>query len=239
MFKQLWKKKEESSSIPENMTLEQVRDALLLLLDEESNNHYRMGQLFNHVVDHNLAEAEGYKNAQDYFTQNIRQVSPAALYMYGRVAREFSADTCRQFGTTRLCLLLTYEEAADLKVNHEEPGGTFIEVPKEKGEVKPTLFSECSVDELRKAIQRKRKPSSSKPLPSEDVALADKYMQAVTARFKKGDPIRMQVRNHKGTPVLDFRGIPLAQVGKLAEALLAQPLPVREVRQEEKAPRVN
>jgi hypothetical protein len=238
MFKQFWKKKEEEKSIPEDMTLDQVREAMLQLLAEETTNHYRMGQLYNHVEDRGLATAEGYTNTVDYFRQNVREVSSSALFMYGSVAREFSADSCHQFGITRLSLLLTYKKAAGIEVNHEEPGGTFIEVPEKKGEVKPRLFSECSVEELRKAIQRKRKPSSSKPLPPADVALADKYMDAVMARFKKGDPIRVQVRNHEGTPVLDFRGVPLAQVSKLAEALLAQPLPVREVRKEEKASQV-
>jgi hypothetical protein len=95
-------------------------------------------------------------------------------------------------------------------------------VPGKKGEVTPKLFSECSVAELRKAIQRKRDlTSTTKPLPPAEVALGDKYVGAVTARFKKGDPIRVQVRNHEGTAVLDIRGIPLAQVRKVAEALMA------------------
>ncbi len=228
MLKLPWTKKEVPHSIPKDMTLEQAYEALLKLIEEETTNHYRMGQLYNHVVTYELAEAAGYKSAQEYFTQRIHQVSHAALHMYGRVANGFSGDTCHQFGVTRLSLLLTYEEAADIKVNHEEPGGTFIEVPGTKGEVKPKLFSECSVDELRKAIQRKRKPSSSKPLPPEDIALADKYIGAVTARFKKGDGLRMQVHNHKGTAVLDFKNVPLSQMRKLAETLLAQSVPLSE-----------
>jgi hypothetical protein len=238
MFNLPWQTKAVPSSIPQDMTLEQVYTALLQLIEEEVNNHYRMGQLYNHVVTYGLAEAAGFKNAQDYFTQKFHQVSHSALYMYGRVARGFRAEACHEFGITRLSLLLTYEEAAGIKVDHDEPGGTFIEVPGAKGEVKPRLFSECTVEDLRKAIERRRKPSSSKPLPPEDVALANQYISAVSARFKKDDPIRMKVHNHKGTAVVDFTYVPLSQVLEMAEALLAQPMRPREVRAEETAPQV-
>jgi hypothetical protein len=45
------------------------------------------------------------------------------------VAEAFSEEVARRFGVTCLYLLLTYAEAADLEVNHEEPGPTLIEVP--------------------------------------------------------------------------------------------------------------
>ncbi|WP_407742681.1 hypothetical protein [Hyalangium sp.] len=80
-------------------------------------------------------------------------------------------------------------------------------------------FSACSVDELRRALQAKRKPTSSKPLPPEAVTLADQLSKAVTSRFQKGDPVKVQLRNHQGRAVLDFRGIPLEKLARLVEAL--------------------
>jgi hypothetical protein len=108
-----------------------------------------------------------------------------------------------------------------MQVDHEEPGNTVIEVPGENGAVTNKSFSACSVGDMRKALQRKRKPTSSKPLPAEDLALADQVRNAVTGRFEKKDAVRVQVRNHKGTAVADFRGIPLGKLGKLVEALMA------------------
>ena len=64
-----------------------------------------------------------------------------------------------------MAALLTYEKAADLEADREEPGNTVIEVPGDNGQVAAKPFSQCSVEELRKAIQLKRKPGSSKPLP--------------------------------------------------------------------------
>ncbi|MDY7228139.1 hypothetical protein [Hyalangium rubrum] len=208
---------------------------LLKLLGEETANHYRMGQLYNYVVAHQLAEAAEYKNAQEYFSKNVREVSLSALSMYGAVAHAFTLVHCNHFGVTRLYLLLTYKVAAGIKVNHEEPGTTSIEVPGKNGTVTSNLFAECSVADMRKSIQRRRKPASSKPLPPADLVLADRYLNAVTGNFAKGEPIRVQVRNHEGRTVLDFRGIPLEQLDKLIKALQAQANLVRREKEVEKA----
>jgi hypothetical protein len=88
----------------------------------------------------------------------------------------------------------------------------------------PRLLS--VVDQLRRALQRKRKPTSSKPVPAE--ALADPYRAAVKIRYAKGVRVKVQVRNEKGEAVLDFKGIPVSQVSKLVAALTAELPPVEE-----------
>jgi hypothetical protein len=95
-------------------------------------------------------------------------------------------------------------------------------------------FSQCSVEEMRRALQRKRKSASSKPLPPQAVQLADQYREAVTGRFPKGVLVKVQVRNQKGKAVLDFKGIPLEQVAKRVEALTGELPPVPQVRLLEK-----
>jgi hypothetical protein len=242
MFKLLKLKDEkplDTLPIPKDMTLDEARLALLELMGQEGSNHYRMGQLFNHVVDHKLAEAAGYKSAQDYFSQHLIDMSRSSLMMYGAVARNFSEPISRRFGITCLYLLLTYAEVADMALNHELPGALLIEVPADAGQVTTKSFDQCTVDELRKAIQRKRKPASSKPLPAEDMALADRYREAVTGGLPKGTSLAVQLRNHKGTAVLDFKGIPLTQVAQLAQVLLAQLPPQPELTQAQKAPQSN
>jgi hypothetical protein len=200
----------------------------------ESTNHHRMGQLYNYAVDNKLAESEGYKDAEEYFSKRLSDLSSSSLRLYGTVARQFSEQIATRYGVTCLSLLLTYKEVADLEVNHEDPEDTVIEVPGENGAVTAKPFGDCSVNEMRLAIQRKRKPASSKPLPEEDLTRADQYRKAVTSRFPKGAPVRVQLRNHKGKAVLDFKGIPLEDVGKLSDALMGAQPPAREVRQEEK-----
>jgi hypothetical protein len=223
-------KAEATGVVHEGMTLEQVRQAMLGLMAQENTNHHHMGQLYNYVVNTKLAEAAGYKDARAWCSEHLVDLSQAALTMYGAVAGAFSEPVARRFGVTCLALLLTYEEAADLEVNHEEPGSTLIDVPNEEGHVASKPFAQCSVEEMRRALQRKRKPTSSKPLPPEAVALADQYREAVTSRFPKGTLIKLQVRNHKGKAVVDLKGIPLDQMLRLAEAITSELPPVREVR---------
>jgi hypothetical protein len=211
-----------NSAVREGMTLEQVRDAMLQLMADENTNHHRMGQLYNYVVDKKLAENARYKDAREYFSKHMADLSQSALSMYGAVAKAFSEQVGMRFGVTCLYLLLTYKEAAELQVNHEEPGSTVIEVPGENGAVTSKPFSACSVEEMRKAIQRKRKPASSKPLPQTDVDLADQYREVVMGRFGRGVSLRMQLRNDKGKPVVDIEGVPLEQMGTLGEALTSE-----------------
>ncbi|KFE71983.1 hypothetical protein [Hyalangium minutum] len=94
--------------------------------------------------------------------------------------------------------------------------------------VKP--FGACSVGQMRRALQRKRRPTSSKPLPPEKVELAEQYSAAVARRFPKGKGTLVQVklRNQKGKAVLDIQGIPLEQVLQLVEALTAEVSPALE-----------
>ena len=56
----------------------------------------------------------------------------------------------------------------------------------------------------------------------------------MTGRLPKGTRVKVLVRNQKGKAVLDFKGIPVEQVGQLIEALSGQLPPVREVRRVEK-----
>ncbi|WP_224364362.1 hypothetical protein [Hyalangium versicolor] len=219
------KSKDMSNSVrqalSQDMTLEQVRVALIQLMGEESRNHYRMGELYNYVVDKKLAELAGFKDARDYFLQNLKDLSQTTLSSYGTVARKFSEEVAWRYGVTCLTLLLTYKEMAGLKVDHEAPGEALIEVPDAKGVLTAKPFSACSVEEMRQAIRAKRKPTSSKPLTAEDVALADQVGKAVVSRFQKGDPVKVQLRNHQGEAVLDIQGIPLSKLAQLVEALTA------------------
>ena len=90
-------------------------------------------------------------------------------------------------------------------------------------------FSQCSVEEMRRALQGKRKPSSSKPLPPGAVERGEQYHAAVKALFPKVTTVEVQVRNLKGRAVVDFKGIPLEQVNRLTEVLTGELPPVPKV----------
>ena len=99
------------------------------------------------------------------------------------MTRVFPEAVCSQHSVYRLRALLTYKDASKIELNYAEPGGTFILVPNEKGVVKPKLFSSCTMDELRAALQHLRQSASNTPIPSEQRELVDQYREAVTGRF--------------------------------------------------------
>src|SRR5687767_1765551 len=148
--------KNSSNNPYQGLTREQVLDMMRELLAQETLNHFHAGLLYNYVVESDLVKGTKHKTALDFFCDNIQEVSRSALATYGAVARDFSQEVCARFGITRLQLLLTYKKATKIELNHDEPGGTFILVPGENGELTPTLFANCSVEALRKALARLR-----------------------------------------------------------------------------------
>ena len=185
------------------------------------------------MVDNRLAEKAGYKDAKDYFSKHLADLSQSALSMYGAVAKAFSEPVAHRYGVTCLYLLLTYKEATAIEVNHADPEDTLIEVPDDKGQVVSKPFGQCTVEQLRRALLHRRKPGATKPLPPEAELRAGQYREAVTGRFPKGTRIKVQVRNENGKAVLDFKGIPLEQVNQLVEALSGQLPPARTVQRVE------
>jgi hypothetical protein len=206
--------------IPEGATLEQILKEMLGLMAAENVNLHRMGQLYNYVVEKQLAQQAGFTDAPTYFRKKLANLSPATLNTYGAVAKSFTEEVTVQFGVTCLYLLLIYKEAAAVTVNHDEPGGTVIEVPGKDGQVTAKLFSACSVADMRKALQLKRKPASSKPVPAEDVAQAEEYRKALEGQFPTGSAVKVAVRNEKGNTVYDFTSVPKGHVGTMILSLM-------------------
>jgi hypothetical protein len=185
-----------------SLSLKQVRASILQLHAQQNiHNAYRIGQFYNYLVDTKLAQKANYKGALDYLHRRVGVVPRSTLLVYSTVARHFSEVTCTRYGSTTLCLLLTYEEAAGIQANRTEPGNTLIHVPSSNGAVTRKPFRECSVQDMRMALQRLREPSTG------------------TAKARNA-------RNHtapsQGEVVIHFKNMPQSQVKKLSKALLGQ-----------------
>jgi hypothetical protein len=215
----------------QGLTREQALDLMRELLNQETLNHFHVGLLYNYVVESDLLKGTKHKTALDFFCDNIQDVSRSSLATYGAVARDFSQEVCIRFGITRLQLLLTYKKAAEIELNHDDPGSTFILVPDKDGELKPTLFAQCSVENLRSALTHLRSSTEEKPVPAEERARYDQYRAGVTGRFPKGSSVRVLMRNEQGKGLITFKDIPISEVDKLVEALLDQLHPVLQVPQ--------
>jgi hypothetical protein len=190
-------------------------------------NCHQIGVHYNFVVDNALAEKAGYKNAPEFFSQQIKELSRSTLAMYGAVARTFSAEACGQYGMSALNLLTVYAEAAKVELDTNDPSTMFVEVPDDNGVVDEKFFGECTVADLRKAIQRLRKPASSTPLPADTVARVEQCRTAWTGYFPQQAGVRVEVRNRKGKAVMSLKDIPLEQMEQLTALLSTQLRPAR------------
>jgi hypothetical protein len=147
--------------------------------------------------------------------------------MYGAVARVYTEEACGQYGMSALNLLSVYAEVADCALDTQDPSTMLIEVPAESGEVDTKFFGECTVADLRKAIQRLRRPTSSAPLPPEVRARAEQCTTAWTEYFPKTAGVRVQLSNRKGVAVLSLKDIPLEQFEQLTALLGISSRPAR------------
>ncbi len=146
-------------------TLEEARVTIRHLLAEESYNQQRIGELYNHVATNRLAEAAGYKDALEYFSQHVRELPRALLLRYATVADAFSAETCARYGITCLSLLLTYARTAGVAVAPDDPGTTPIPVPSPEGQVHAKPFARCSEEELRQTLRTQQALPHTSALP--------------------------------------------------------------------------
>lgn len=208
-----------SNTFSELTTLEQVRDRMIAYLREGNAGHYNIGRLYNHAVTTLLAGKTGAKNAQEYFSQNIQELSQATLSRYGAVAREFSEEACRQYGVVKLTTLLTYASAAKLQLQPAELGSTPIDVPQKEGPVARKPFAECSLEELRKAVKSKKAPSEAS-VPDSDNAHVELLRKCITNHFPKGARVQLKTSVEKGKTLLTIQGVPLNELERLVSMLM-------------------
>jgi hypothetical protein len=206
-----------SNTLPE-LTLSQVRESIRAYLTQGNAGHYSIGRLYNYTVSNELAEKEGFPNAQAFFSQNFKDLAQSTLSRYGAVARQFTEEACKRHGVAKLATLSTYAKAADVALPSGDPGSLPIDVPQDEGPVEPKPFTECSVQELLQAVKHKRKPKP--PMPAPDTARVDFMRESFSRHFAQGARVQLKTSVQGGKTLLTIQGVPLDDVERLTEALL-------------------
>ncbi|MCP3144375.1 hypothetical protein [Pyxidicoccus xibeiensis] len=210
-----------NSSIPApalNLSLEQVHKRILKLAEQGHRNAYQIGRLYNYVVDSELAQEGGFKDARDFFRQRVNVVSQAVLSLNGAVARVFTEELALKYGMRNLYTLLAYAKLAGLTVAQDEPGALPIAVPQKDGTLLSKPFADCSVEELQNAMKHKRSPPV--PLPEQDVARVQRYRDNLQRHFADRLSIRVDARNHLGELLITLRDIPEKDMRRLGLVLV-------------------
>jgi hypothetical protein len=218
-------------STQSTLTLDQVHDDILKLLAAGHAGQHEIGWLYNYVVEHRLAQGSGFKDAKEFFSTRVKVLSQSALSMYGAVAREFTAEACKRYGVTNLGMLLRYEQTANIEADANDPGPTPISVPDDDtGAVSTKPFSECTVEDLKRATQTRRAPNA-KPLPAEDSNRLKTLRTSLPKHFSERARGRIQVSAQvkRGQTLVSFTDVPMSELTALIEALMEETPPLRVV----------
>jgi hypothetical protein len=203
-----------SMSLQDNLAL------LRELVAQQNLNSYRIGQVYNHVVDNKLAEKEAKKSAREWFGENIKTLAQSTLSLYGSVARGFTEAACERYGAYNLNALLAYAKACNFKPSANEPGPTPIAVPQKDGSVVDKPFSECTVEELELAVKSKRAQPSGQP-SAEDQVRIQALRDSIARYFAEASSrTRVNSRVYLGTSYVTLQDVPVQELEKLAEALM-------------------
>jgi hypothetical protein len=208
------------------LTLTQVEKRINRLAQQSNANTHELGRLYNYVVDSRLAKKPDYKNAKDFFRKRIKGLSQSMLSMYGAVAARFSAESCAKYGMSNLYVLRSYEKAARISADVDDPGPTLIEVPQAEGAPVQKPFADCSVEELKLAVQYKRVPSAPS-IPASDLRRIQHYHDTLERFFPDNKRMRLKARLQSDRLLLSLKDIPEKELERFAEAILEWLHPAR------------
>jgi hypothetical protein len=93
--------------------------------------------------------------------------------MFGAVAREFTREVCEKYNMASLGALLDYQRLrygylpryGYLQLDSREPGNTPIDIPRRGGLMLTKPFADCTMDDLRQAVQARWAPRRSPESP--------------------------------------------------------------------------
>src|SRR5262249_37382843 len=197
--------------------LEKETNAILALLENEEDEHWLIGTHFNKIVDGQLYKADGFKTASEYVAKLLGQISQATLARYGAIAKAFSEDVAKKYGSSRLEVLLAYERLADATLPDGDPGQVMIKVPTADGSTLSKRFADCTVEEMRAAVRKQHPPP--KPIPSE-FRPTIKALQDKLERFGDDGIIVMHVRPIAAGAAVNFN-LPINYLEPLRDILIA------------------
>jgi hypothetical protein len=213
--------KTATAPIPWTLTLQQANDEILQCMLQGSAGHYRIGRLYNCLVDRRLAVNGGYRTTREYFRRHVRVLSLSTLTMFGAVVKRFPPEVCEKFGMLRLGTLLEYERYAPVSVSRHEPGRTPIEIPRQGGLMLTKPFADCTAEDLRQAILHQRARARG-PQEAEQREQLERFCATLGQYLSEHSSSHVEVEPRVGPwwkVRLQVRNLLLSDMTRLTEAL--------------------
>lgn len=203
--------------------LESEKRAILKLADQGEDAHWQIGVHYNRIVDDELAEKAGFRDAHSFFASEIKKLSQAMLSLDGRVAKAFPQQSALKYGVSNLGHLLAYGSLSQATIP-TDPGDFEVQIPQEDGSVAPKKFADCSRSELQQAVAHLKKPDSS--LSADELEFGKHVQESVERALGEHTPAVVRIRPGSKEPEICVDHIPFSQVEILGRALVDLSAPV-------------
>ncbi|MFN7132729.1 MAG: hypothetical protein ACK4N5_11655 [Myxococcales bacterium] len=215
------------------MTGESEWNKIAALKGDDDREKFEMGVAYNNIIDHQLAQAAGYRSAAEFIAakleeaakaaptpdgNKVRELSLSSLYNYGVAARAFDVNAFARYGFTNLVLLQRYRKLANTSPS-VPPESTQIHFKDEQGREYEKPFAECTSRELKTAIRALRGPAE--PLGEDVEDRLEQLNSAVDSVVGTERRCDVAARASKGEVLLTLSGVPMGQLAEVLEAMLA------------------
>ena len=207
------------------------------LLNSGERVQYRIGALYNHILNNRLAEKAGYRYARELFAKEFKDVAQSTLSSYGAVASTFDEEIVGKYHVTVLGRLITYLKAPKLSLPDGDPGEIPMKVPQKNGTTVEKKFADCARSDLLNATKLLAGPPQA--MPDTDTQRLEQLHDALRSGVGHASKIELKAAydENKGTTV-SLTNVGLNQLQQVLAILLnaqqasddptqARPVPAR------------
>ncbi|HEY0094435.1 MAG TPA: hypothetical protein VGB96_08935, partial [Archangium sp.] len=193
----------------------------------------QLGRAYQIAVSRRLGQVAGFKDTWDYFSRYVKGLTREALERYRYVTLRWNSAVTQKYDLESLHYLGEYLRTHAASGPYtQDPGPLLIRVPQANGTEVRKTFTECGLDEIRRASRPKRVATPrGRPSLTDSMRLlfvADGIIRNFTGVAHVSIDMRTQL---DGKSFLTVQGIPMTELGRLITALQdgvgAQPVSLR------------
>ncbi len=207
------------SEVESPLAIEHARELLQQHVARLNAEQYRIGRIFNEVVDKRLAGVGTYKSAVEHLGPAVKALSEKDVRRAQAAARRFSEAVFVKYGVRRLSTLVQYGKRLKQEWGGGEPDHMLLRVPGEDGYLKEKPFPECTPEEVGRAISSEL-PKESVPLPRLDEYCIHLLREGIRKRFSEDSSASVKAVVREGKVHVTLRDVSVTELKMLAQAIL-------------------
>ncbi len=214
------------NAVESPLTIESARELLQQHLSRLNAEHYRIGRILNEVVDRRLGGISNYQAAMKLLGPAVKALSEKDVSRAQAAARRFSEAVFVRYGVRRLSTLVQYGKRLRKEWVKGEPSHMLLRVPTEEGDLREKPFSECTPEELGRALSIVQTKEFS-PVPRLDAYCIHLLREGIRKRFAEDCSVSVKTCVREGRTYVTLKGVSVTELKMLAQALLDATEPLK------------